>query len=264
MTIKEVAATLEQFAPLPLQESYDNAGLQIGLTENENVSGVLLCLDVTEKIILEAEKKGCNLIVAHHPLLFRPLKRISGQTQVERCVILALQKGISIYAAHTNLDNAQGGVNFMMAEKIGLTHISFLESLKNGDGGSGIVGYLSEPEDSASFLQRVAETFGVESMLHNELLKRPINCVALCGGAGEFLLDRAIEVGADAFLTGEMGYHRYFGHEGEIQIGVMGHYQSEQYTIDLLHGILSQAYPSLHIEKTELNTNPIYYNGCQG
>lgn len=263
MTIKEVAATLEQFAPLPLQESYDNAGLQIGLTENEEVSGVLLCLDVTEKIILEAEEKGCNLIVSHHPLLFRPLKRISGQSQVERCVILALQKGISIYAAHTNLDNALGGVNFMMAEKLGLNNISFLNPLKNGDGGSGCFGFLSESEDSASFLHRVAVTFGVKSMLHNELLKRPVRCVALCGGAGEFLLDRAIEIGADAFLTGEMGYHRYFGHEGEILIGVMGHYQSEQYTIDLLYRILNQVYPSLYIEKTMLNTNPIYYR-CQG
>ena len=108
MKIKEVAETLERFAPLPLQESYDNAGLQIGLTEAEDVSGVLLCLDVTEKVIAEADAMGCNMIVAHHPLLFRPLRRIVGATQVERCVALAIQKQIAIYAAHTNLDNAPG------------------------------------------------------------------------------------------------------------------------------------------------------------
>ena len=78
MKIKDVAVTLERFAPLPLQESYDNAGLQIGLTEAEDVSGVLLCLDVTEEVICEAERQGCNLIVSHHPLIFRPLRHITG------------------------------------------------------------------------------------------------------------------------------------------------------------------------------------------
>ena len=121
MKIKEVAVTLERFAPLPLQESYDNAGLQIGLTEAEDVSGVLLCLDVTEEVILEAEQLGCNLIVAHHPLLFRPLRHITQDTQVERCAVMAIQKNIAIYAAHTNLDNALGGVNFMIAER-GIAH----------------------------------------------------------------------------------------------------------------------------------------------
>ena len=260
MTIKEVAATLEQFAPLPLQESYDNAGLQIGLTENENVSGVLLCLDVTEKVICEAEERGCNLIVAHHPLLFRPLRHIWGQTQVERCVILALQKGISIYAAHTNLDNAPGGVNFMIAEKLRLENVHFLQPLNGMDGGSGVIGELPVPEDGTDFLQRVAQIFKVEGLMHNEMPNRPVKRVALCGGAGEFLLDRAISAGADVFLTGEMGYHRYFGHEGEILIGVLGHYQSEQYTIQLLERILKNKYPELNIVITDINTNPIYMN----
>ena len=260
MTIKEVAATLEQFAPLPLQESYDNAGLQIGLTENENVSGVLLCLDVTENVILEAEQKGCNLIVAHHPLLFRPLRHICGKTQVERCEALALQKGISIYAAHTNLDNAPGGVNFMIAEKLGLTDVEFLEPLPGKNGGSGILGNLPSPEPGTAFLQRVAEIFQVEGVMHNRIPQNPVRRIALCGGAGEFLLDKAIQAEADVFLTGEMGYHRYFGHEGEILIGVIGHYQSEQYTIDLLERILRQADAGLVIKKTEINTNPILLN----
>lgn len=261
MTIKEVIAALEQFAPLPLQESYDNAGLQIGLTEGEDVSGVLLCLDVTEKVIFEAERKGCNMIVAHHPLLFRPLRSITGQTQVERCVILALQKGISIYAAHTNLDNAPEGVNHMIAEKLGLSGVRFLQTLPSGNGGSGVVGELSEDSDAAGFLQTVAETFQATGVMHNEVEpSRKIRRVALCGGSGEFLLDRAIQAGADVFLTGEMGYHRFFGHEEDILICVIGHYQSEQFTIDLLQRILSGALPALRIEKTEINTNPIVLN----
>ena len=161
MTIKEVAETLERFAPLPLQESYDNAGLQIGLTDAEEVSGVLLCLDVTEQVVEEAARKGCNLIVAHHPLLFRPLKHITGNTQPERCVVLAIRHGISIYAAHTNLDNAPGGVNFMMAEKLGLQDVRFLQPLKGADGGSGVVGMLPEPVPAADFLAMAAKAFGV-------------------------------------------------------------------------------------------------------
>lgn len=256
MEIKEVVATLERFAPLLLQESYDNAGLQIGLTEGEEVSGVLLSLDVTEAVIAEAEAKGCNLIVAHHPLLFRPLRCVTTETQVGRCVMLAVQKGIAIYAAHTNLDNAPGGVNYIIAHKLGLDNVRFLQPNPQGNGGSGVIGRLKEPVLADAFLQCVAQTFGVEALLHNRV-ERSIQTVALCGGSGEFLLDCAISLGADAFLTGEMSYHRYFGHEAELLIGVLGHYQSEQYTIELLHRILHESHPSLPLYKTTVNTNPI-------
>lgn len=260
MKIQEVAETLERFAPLPLQESYDNAGLQIGLTAGEDVSGVLLCLDVTEDVIAEAEAKGCNLIVAHHPLIFRPLNRIAGSTQVERCVAMAIRKSIGIYAAHTNLDNAPGGVNHMIAEKLGLQQVRFLQPLPGREGGSGVVGELPEPLAPGDFLRRVARTFGVEGLQHNSGPQRSVRTVALCGGAGDFLLGQAIQAGADAFLTGEMSYHRYFGHEDELLIAVLGHYQSEQYTVELLHRILSQAHPGLHLETTRVNTNPILLN----
>ena len=259
MTIKEVAETLERFAPLPLQESYDNAGLQIGLTDAEEVSGVLLCLDVTEQVVEEAARKGCNLIVAHHPLLFRPLKHITGNTQPERCVVLAIRHGISIYAAHTNLDNAPGGVNFMMAEKLGLQDVRFLQPLKGADGGSGVVGMLPEPVPAADFLAMAAKAFGVEGMRHNGR-QEPVQRVALCGVAGEFLLNEAVKQQADVFLTGEMGYHRYFGLEEVILIGVMGHYESERFTSELLHRVLAQKHPHLRLVRTEVNTNPIILN----
>lgn len=257
MNIKQVAEALERFAPLPLQESYDNAGLQIGLTVDEEVSGALLCLDVTEKVLEEAEAKGCNLVVAHHPLLFRPLRSLTGRTQVERCVALAVKKGIAVYAAHTNLDNAPGGVNHKMAEKLGLSDVHFLQPLRSGEGGSGVVGMLPEPLPAEAFLERVAHAFGVEALRHNGAAVPCVQKVALCGGAGEFLLDEAIRQGADAFLTGEMGYHRYFGHEEEILIGVMGHYESEQFTIQLLQEVLEQSCPGLRVEQTALCTNPI-------
>lgn len=262
MKIKEVAVTLERFAPLPLQESYDNAGLQIGLTEAEDVSGVLLCLDVTEEVILEAEQLGCNLIVAHHPLLFRPLRHITQDTQVERCAVMAIQKNIAIYAAHTNLDNALGGVNFMIAEKLGLQETQFLLPSSNGQGGSGIIGTLPHAMKQTEFIHLLKQTFQVESLLHNDFLRNNgmIQRVALCGGAGDFLLNTAIHQGADAFLTGEMGYHFYFGHETDLFIGVMGHYQSEQFTIQLLHRILHEAHPELRLVETSIKTNPIRIN----
>ena len=259
MQIKEVTQTLERFAPLPLQESYDNAGLQIGLTGAQEVSGVLLCLDVTEDVVDEAERKGCNMIVAHHPLLFRGVKCVDGRTQVTRCMQRAIQKNIAIYAAHTNLDNAPAGVNFRIAEKLNLQDTEFLQPLPDGQGGSGIIGNLPKECQAMDFLKEVKEIFGIECLMHNNGPQRPVKRIALCGGAGDFLIDEAIEARADVFLTGEMGYHRYFGHESEIWIGVLGHYQSEQYTIQLLRDILSQSLPSLPLFLTEVNTNPIQY-----
>ena len=260
MKAKQVLDALERYAPLPLQDSFDNAGLQIGLTAEQEVTGALLCLDVTEAIIDEAEQMGCNLIIAHHPLLFHGLKSITGKSYVERCVIKAIRKGIGIYAAHTNLDNAEGGVNYRMAEKIGLTNLSFLEA-KPGTiaAGAGLVGELAVEEDEREFLERIKLLFGIKCVRHNCLHERKIRRVALCGGAGGFLLSNAISLGADVFLTGEMRYHDYFGHEDELLIAEMGHYESEQYTIDLLADILGQQLPELRIVKTSNNTNPINY-----
>ena len=146
MKIKEVLSALEQFAPLPLQESWDNAGLQVGLTETE-VSGALLCLDVNEKIVDEAVSKGCNVIVSHHPLLFRGLKTISDLTDVQRTVRKAVQQDICVISMHTNMDNAKGGVNYRIAQKLGLTDVRFLVPTGSAtiESGSGVVGELAEP-----------------------------------------------------------------------------------------------------------------------
>ena len=258
MKIKEFAEALERFAPLPLQESYDNAGLQIGLTGCEDVSGVLLCLDVTEQVILEAERLHCNLIVSHHPLLFRPLKHLTMNTPVGRCVMMAVQRGIAVYSAHTNLDNAPGGVNFEMASRLGLNDVRFLSLNAGGTGGSGVVGELSKGMPADEFLQFVKQTFGVKQAMHNVVhAGHEVKRVALCGGAGEFLLGDAVRQGADAFLTGEMSYHHYFGREEEILIAVIGHFESERYTINLLHDILHESCPGLRLVMTSVNTNPI-------
>ena len=260
MKIREIIGALEQFAPLSLQDSYDNAGLQIGLTVDAESSGVLLCLDVTEEVIEEAKAKGCNLVVSHHPLLFRPVKRIAGDDIVQRCIVSAIQNGINIYTSHTNLDNAPGGVNYKIADKLGLQNILPISPKPEMEGaGSGIIGVLPQPMDREDFIVLVKEKFDVGSVRFNSWNGETVSKVAVCGGAGAFLIPDAIAQHADVFITGELGYHRFFGYDDIIQLMEIGHFESEQYTIDLLENIIQNNCPGIRIEKTEIETNPINY-----
>ncbi len=260
MKIKDVKNALECFAPLPLQEDYDNAGLQVGLTEAE-VSGVLLCLDVTEEVLREAKEKGCNVVVSHHPLIFRKLARISDSDYVQRCVMYAIKNDITVLSMHTNLDSAQGGVNFMMARRLGMTGVRLIapHTVNDVEGGIGVIGSLPEPVEAKAFIGTVKEVFKVGCVQTNGLISRRISRVALCGGAGAFVIGKALEERADAFVTGEMRYHEFFGHEDDIQIAVIGHYESEQYTIELLQEIISSRCPGVRTALTSVNTNPISY-----
>ncbi len=268
--IYQVVDALEHYAPLPLQEGYDNAGLQVGLTEAVEVSGALLCLDVTEAIVDEAIRKGCNLIVSHHPLIFRKLARISDENYVQRTVRKAIKNDITIVSMHTNMDAAKGGVNFKIAEKLGLRNLRFFGGEKEIDGvkgGEGVIGEITDETDTLhadgiaadDLVLMLRERFQAECVQCNQLLRRPIRKVALCGGAGSFLLDAAIAAGADAFITGEMHYHEFFGHEQKIQICVIGHYQSEQFTSEIFRSIITEKCPGVKCKISEINTNPIIY-----
>ena len=254
--IQQVLNALEQFAPLPLQESWDNAGLQIGLTETE-VSGALLCLDVTEKVIDEAIAKGCNLVVSHHPLLFRGLKQVSDMTDVQRTVRRAIKNDICVISMHTNMDNAYGGVNYKIAERLGAVVPSGLYAEKEKC--SWVLAELPHPLEAQAFIALLKERFNAKCVRCNELLQRPIKKVAICGGAGDFMLDEAIAAAADAFITGEMHYHVYFGHEQQIQICVIGHYESEQFTTEVFRDIIQRECPGVQTFIAETNTNPINY-----
>ena len=268
--IYQVVDALEHYAPLPLQEGYDNAGLQVGLTEAVEVSGALLCLDVTEDVVDEAIRKGCNLIVSHHPLIFRKLARISDENYVQRTVRKAIKNDITIVSMHTNMDAAKGGVNFKIAEKLGLRNLRFFggeKEIEGVKGGEGVIGEITDETDTLhadgiaadDLVLMLRERFQAECVQCNQLLRRPIRKVALCGGAGSFLLDAAIAAGADAFITGEMHYHEFFGHEQEIQICVIGHYQSEQFTSEIFRSIITEKCPGVKCEISEINTNPIIY-----
>ena len=363
MKIKEIVSALERFAPLPLQDGFDNAGLQIGLTDAE-ATGALLCLDVTEAVLDEAIASGCNLVISHHPLIFKGYKSITGKDYVERCILKAIKNDIVIYSAHTNLDNASGGVNYKIAEKIGLKNVRILEPKENcliklvtfvptaqaeevrnalftagcgyigdydscsynteGEGtfhaqegskpfcgnigelhheaevrietilpeykkrevirtlllthpyeepaydlyplynswaqvGAGIIGELEEAESELEFLKRIKKTFEVGCLKHNKLTGRLIQKVALCGGAGAFLIPQAIGSEADVFITGEIKYHDYFGRETDILLAEIGHYESEQYTKEIFYSIIRDLFPNFALQFSKVNTNPIKY-----
>lgn len=363
MKIKEIVSALERFAPLPLQDGFDNAGLQIGLTDAET-TGALLCLDVTETVLDEAIASGCNLVISHHPLIFKGYKSITGKDYVERCILKAIKNDIVIYSAHTNLDNAPEGVNFKIAKKIGLKNVRILDPKKDslvklvtfvpvaqaeevrkalaisgcgcignydscsynleGEGvfraceganpfcgnvgelhhetevrietilpefkskdaikallavhpyeepvydlyplrnhwaqaGAGIIGELESPETELEFLKRVKKTFEVGCLKHNKLSGREIQTVALCGGAGAFLIPQAIQNGADVFITGEIKYHEYFGRESDILLAEIGHYESEQYTKEIFYSIIRDLFPNVTLLQSKVNTNPIKY-----
>ena len=272
MTIQEIIDSLERLAPLDLQDSFDNAGLQIGLCDGKGFgindsecTGVLVCLDVTEAVIDEAAVKGCNLIVSHHPLIFRPLRRVAGQTWQERCVVKAILNGIAIYSAHTNLDNAPDGVNYKIADILGLDNIQWLEEKPGAEAGSGIIGDMTSLMDEAQFISSLKEAFGVDCIAHSATKDRWVRKVAVCGGAGAFLLPKAVEMGADCFVCGEFSYHNYFDADGAydgqgILLAELGHYQSEQFTMNLIRKWLLDNFFNLKVILTEINTNPIIFN----
>ena len=258
--IKEVYDALERFAPLPLQEDWDNAGLQVGLTEAE-VSGALLCLDVTEEIVREAMAKGCNLIVSHHPLIFRKLAQVSGTDMVQRAVILAIKNDITIISMHTNLDSALGGVNHEMAKRLGLKNIGFLnpQQMNGVEYGMGTIGELPSEICAEQVVELVKKTFNCGCVITNPLIKCPIRYVAVMGGAGDCAIGAAEKAGADAFITGEMHYHQYFDHD-DIQLAVIGHYESEQFTQHLLKRIIERDCAGVECYIAETQTNPLRYH----
>ncbi len=264
MKIREIIGALEDFAPLALQDGFDNSGLQIGLPEDADATGVLLSLDVTEDVLDEAISLGCNMVISHHPLLFHPLKSVSGKDYVERCVIKAIKNGITLYAAHTNLDNAPNGVNYRIADKLGLQNIQWLDPKNGLDAGSGIVGTLKSTMRMADFVSMVKDVFNVECVRYNDWDGEKVHTVAVCGGAGSFLMPKAVELCADAFLTGEIGYHRFFGYERQMLLMEIGHFESEQFTLDILEDVVCNSVcwkksgdrPALYKARS---SNPIMY-----
>ena len=363
MIIQDITTLLEKVAPSFLQESYDNAGLITG-NLNWECTGIICTLDATEKVLQEAIEKKCNLIIAHHPIIFSGLKKITGKNYVEKTVIKAIKNDIAIYAIHTNLDNVLHGVNGKIADKLGLVNrqvlqpknntlkklytfvpVDFAEKVRNaifyagggkisnysecsfnsqglgtfkaGQGanpftgnigerhtekeikievifpawlektinnavveahpyeevaydivtldnsdaviGGGLFGELPQPMSEMELLQNIKENFNLSVIKHTEFTGKLVKRVALCGGAGSFLISTAISAGADFYISSDIKYHEFFDANGRLIIADIGHYESEQFTIDLLFDILTEKFPTFAVLKTGVKTNPVHY-----
>lgn len=261
MKVFEITDYLEEIAPIQLQEHYDNTGLIIGNAMME-VKGVVLCLDSVEAVVDEAIKKDCNLIIAHHPIIFCGLKKLNGKNYIERTVLKAIKHDIAIYAIHTNLDNVfLNGVNSKFAQKLDLFNTQILapKDIMNPNIGAGMIGNLSTPMGGADFLSFLKKAMDISCIRHTSILKKPVQRVAICGGSGSFLLKEALRQKADVFITGDFKYHEFFDADGKIIIADIGHFESEQYTIELLFEIISQKFSNFALHLTGVNTNPINY-----
>lgn len=257
IAVGDIASTIESFAPCKLQESYDNAGLQVG-DPSMPVSGVLLCLDVNEAVLREAKQRRCNMVISHHPLLFGGIMQVTPCNERGRIIIEAVKEGIALYAAHTNLDRTWEGVSYEMARILGLKDISVLCPDPRGAlRGLGIVGDI-EPTPALSFLRRVKDTFNVDCLRYSRTFpKLTLRRVAVCGGAGASLIRNAIDSGADVMLTGDLKYHDYTSYSDRILLADIGHYESELCSKKIFARILREKFPELTVVRSEDEVSPI-------
>lgn len=260
MKVADVIASIEEFAPLHTQEPWDHSGLQVGDFTAE-VTAALLCVDVTEAVIAEAVERGCNLIIAHHPLLFHGLHAITGATPIERCVLMALRHNIAIYSSHTPMDKWAGGVSARMAQCLGLVHPVILSpDTSDAQRGLGILADLPTPQSADHFIRHIQTTFHAPMLRHTHFNpQRVIKRVALCGGSGSEFISLAQSKGADLYLSADFKYHDFFVDESQIILVDIGHYESEQCVKDLFFEIISKKIPTFALYYANADKTPICY-----
>ncbi len=255
--VKDVTKVIEDFAPLSIQEGWDNSGLCIGSPEAP-VTSVLLGLDCTPELVDEAIECGADMIVTHHPLIFSGLKKISPEDQVGEAVIKAIKAGISIYAAHTSADKVIAGVSGAMAARLGLQDVSILDEDSEGTG-LGVVGDLPQPLSAEDAVALVKERFSLKAMRTSRPVEGKISRVAMCGGSGGSLIKAAAASGAQLYISGDISYHNFFTREG-FMIMDIGHYESEIEIVDILFSLLRKKFPTFAVRITQnIYSNPIIY-----
>lgn len=260
MKLNEVISYLHGIAPNEYQEDYDNSGLLVGDPQSE-VTGILVSLDVTEAVLEEAIHLGCNTIVSHHPIVFSGLKRFTGSTYVQRIVQKAIKNDLNLFAIHTNLDNVyEHGVNTNIAKILGLTDMEILQPKAGLEEqvGAGIIGQI-KPVSEMDFLAHLKDRMEVNCIKYTSLKGENISKVAICGGSGRFLLQAAIDQGADLFISSDFKYHEFFDADGQIVIADIGHFESEQFTTQMLWELLSGKFSNFATHYTKTNTNPVSY-----
>lgn len=259
--ISDVIKAIEEAFPPRYQEDYDNSGLQVG-TVLRPCTGVLFCVDVTPDIVIEAEQKKCNLIISHHPLIFNPIRNVSNLNRINLSIYKAIKNDITVYSCHTPADNApHTGVSWEMANLLGIADATAIES-KGAEGiGCGIIGQLARPMSRTELIEHIKSTFGSPMVRCSALTpdKGDITRVALCGGAGGFLLPRAVELGAQAFIASDCKHNNFIDYADHILLIDIGHYESEECTKSIFYKIISEKFPNFALYYSELEKNPIIY-----
>ncbi len=259
MTIKQITDIIESFAPLALQESYDNSGLIVGRPTDE-VSKALLAVDVTDEVMDEAEREGCDMIITHHPIIFHPLKRLNSANVIERCVERAIRKGIALYACHTNLDSTVEGMSWRLASMLGVGNLEVLQPSANGEQvGFGVIGDLAEPMPTETFLRQVMEVTDAEVIRHSDIATPTVTRVAVCTGSGAFLIGDARTAGAEVYITADLKYNDFMTPDRALTVADIGHFESEYCAIEILFDILSKKILTFAVRKSECSRNPINY-----
>ncbi len=266
MILQHIIDIIESVAPLSRQEEWDNSGLQIG-SGNTHIERVLLTTDVTEQVVNEAIQNQCQLILSHHPLLYHGLKSITGQNDIERCVLSAIRHGIAIYSSHTAMDNYIHGVSGRMAQKIGLTDFRILVpqptqptfDVRTGlpttepQYGLGVIGKFVQPIPFGNLLKQIRTAFGADTLRfippvvtdNQNALLQPVQTIALCGGAGSEFMEDAIRQGADVFISADFKYHAFQPAVGRIGVIDMDHWVSEHFTRDVFADLLKDKVETL-------------------
>lgn len=259
MKIREITDVIERFAPLALQESYDNSGLIVGRADDE-VHRALLAVDVTEEVMDEAEQEGCDIIITHHPIIFHALKRFNSASVTERCVERAIRNGIALYACHTNLDSTPHGMSWRLAGMIGLGELKVLQPSNAEGAGFGVVGELAEKMPTVEFLRHVAEITGAEVVRHSDIATPAVRRVAVCTGAGASLIGDAARAGAELYITADLKYNDFTPYgTGGLTVADIGHFESEYCAIKILFDVLSKNLITFAVRESIHSRNPVNY-----
>lgn len=258
MKVRDITSAIEEFAPLNIQEGWDNSGLIVGSPDQE-VRGVLVGFDCTPELVDEAVEAGADMVVTHHPLIFSGIKRISPDDPVGLALIKAISAGVAVYAAHTTADKVLAGVSGAMARRLDLKDIKVLDEESEGVG-LGAVGYLGSPMGSVEFIEYVKSRFGLKVARCSRPIGVPVSKVALCGGSGSSLIGKAMTEGAQAYICGDISYHHFFTPKNFMVIDI-GHFEGEVEIVDVLFSLLRKKFPTFAVRiSSKLTTaNPVYY-----
>lgn len=257
MKAGEIISIVEEFAPCHFQEDWDNSGLMVGDPARE-VTSVILALDCTIDVVEEALDSGADMIITHHPLIFKGIKRIGTKSLQDKMLTKIIKNDLVVYSVHTNIDKVPDGVSGIMADKLGLLNREILTKSEEKGVGLGIFGELAEEMSVDEFIGMVKERFGLSLIKSSKPLTVPVKKIALCGGSGGSLINDAFNAGAQVYISGDLSYHSYFCEDGFMIIDI-GHYESEIGVLDLLMSVILKKIPNFAVLRSKRSKNPIYY-----